>query len=335
VGEFLIRGYEPGDETRILELFARAFHQSRGLPHWRWKYRECPYGELAISLAVDGEGRAMAHYAGYPVPFFRASGDPQATMIAYQIGDTMTRPEARGIGRRSTSLLARTAGHFYARFCAGRVAFNYGFNVGGIQRFSVRQLRADRVESVPFRVRELPAPWRAPGLWRRVAGGFTVGAVEAVDPGWDAFFARVAPAYGFLVRRDARYLGWRYLARPDVPYLVLAARRRRALIGWSVFARRDEALVWGDALVDPAHADAAGLLLAAAAAHPMARGARRVQGWFSSRPAWFASLLDGLGFRTEPEPQDLGLMCVPWQAADAGAWMRRELYYTYGDSDLF
>ena len=64
----------------------------------------------------------------------------------------------------------------------------------------------------------------------------------------------------------------------------------------------------------------------------MPRGA---QGWFSSRPAWFASVLDGLGFRAEPDPQDLGLMCVPWREPDAAARMRRELYYTYGDSDLF
>jgi hypothetical protein len=97
---------------------------------------------------------------------------------------------------------------------------------------------------------------------------------------------------------------------------------------------RQVPLIWGDA-VQSDHPGTVGLLLAAASGQAIARGARHVQGWFSSRPAWFASILDGLGFRAEPEPQDLGLMCVPWQESDAVALMRRELYYTYGDSDLF
>ena len=336
MADYTIRGYEPGDEAHILELFARAFHQRRDLAHWAWKYRDSPYGSLRISVAVDGEGRTVAHYAGYPVPFSLASAAGRRTVTALQIGDTMTRPEARGVGRRSTSLLARTARDFYERFCAGRVAFNYGFNEGGIQTFSVRVLGAERVESVPFRVREPAAPPRsAPGRWRRVLHGLTVETVEAVDDAWDAFFRDVAPAYAFLIERDARYVRWRYLRRPDVPYLVLAVRRRRALCCWGVFTRREEALIWGDALVHPDHAGAVSLLLAAAAASPIGRGARRVQGWFSPRPAWFATMLDDLGFRVEPEPQDLALMCVPWQERDAAAQMRRALYYTYGDSDLF
>lgn len=336
MSDYAIRAYEPGDEASILDLFERAFHHRRDLGHWRWKYLDAPYGALRISVAVDAEGRVVAHYAGYPIPFCRVAAGTQDTLLAYQIGDTMTRPEVRGVGRRSTTLLARTAAHFYEHFCAGRIAFNYGFNVGGIQRFSMRLLNAERIEPVPLRVRERAAgPRPAPGRWRRFIDGLTVETVEAVDETWDEFFREVAPAYGFLVRRDARYVRWRYLERPDVPYLVLAVRQRRALVCWGVFARRQGVLVWGDALVHPDHTETVGLLLDAAAAHPMARGARRVQGWFAPRPAWFGSVLDGLGFHIEPEPQDLGLMCVPWQQADAIDLMRRDLYYTYGDSDLF
>jgi hypothetical protein len=331
-----VRAYEPGDEASILDLFVRAFHQRRDLAHWRWKYQGAPYGNLRISLAVDPDGRVVAHYAGYPVPFRRDAAGSRETLLAYQIGDTMTLPEARGVGRRSTSLLARTARHFYDHFCAGQVAFNYGFNVGRIQRFSVRSLNATRVEAVPFWSRERAAgPRPAPGRWRRLLDGLSVEAVERVDEGWDEFFGEVAPAYGFLVHRDARYVRWRYLQRPDVPYLLLAMRCRRKLVGWGVFARRQGTLVWGDALVHPDHRASLNVLLDAAAGHPMARGVRRIQGWFSPRPAWFTAVLVDLGFRPEPEPQDLGLMCVPWLVGDAADSMQRDLYYTYGDSDLF
>jgi hypothetical protein len=328
-----IRTYEPGDEASILELFERAFGGRRDLAHWRWKYRDAPYGNLRISVAVDADGRVVAHYAGYPIPFQRLSTQARETLTAYQIGDTMTLPEVRGIGRRSTSLLARTAHHFYEHFCAGQVAFNFGFNVGGIQRFSMRLLNAERIEAVPLWSRE-PAARPARARWRRLFDGLTVETVETVDETWDAFFHEVAPAYSFLARRDSRYVRWRYLERPDVAYLVLAMRCRRRLVGWGVFAPRPGVLLWGDALVHPRYVGSLDLLLEAAGAHPMARGAR-VHAWFSLRPSWFASALAGLGFHREAEPNDLGLMCVPWQVADASAWMRHDLYYTHGDSDLF
>ena len=71
----------------------------------------------------------------------------------------------------------------------------------------------------------------------------------------------MAPAYRFLVRRDARYLRWRYLECPDVPYFVVAIRKWRRLVGWSVFRVRDERLAWGDALFDPRYPDAVEVLL--------------------------------------------------------------------------
>jgi len=60
-----------------------------------------------------------------------------------------------------------------------------------------------------------------------------------------------------------------------------------------------------------------------------------IEGWFPNRPAWFASILDALGFESRQEPQDLSLMCVPFTMIDAVAQMRERLYYTMADGDLF
>ena len=151
-GRFLTRSYRPGDEHAILELFARSFHAPRTLEQWRWKFQGNPYGRERISLTFDGPA-LVAHYAGYPVPFAMRDGD----VIAYQIGDTMTDPSIRHIGRGPSSILGQTALHFYENFCEGQVAFNYGFNVANIQKFSLRFLRSDRVEPVTYRVRDLRA----------------------------------------------------------------------------------------------------------------------------------------------------------------------------------
>jgi hypothetical protein len=326
---FVVRGYQAGDETAILDLFGRSFHAPRSLDHFRWKYQHNPFGNQHISVAFDADARLVGHYAGYVIPFF----DRGEERIAHQIGDTMTERSVRHVGRGPTSILGRTALHFYENFCESQVAFNYGFNVANIQKFSLQFLRSDRVEPVPYRVRDLrrdPIPRIGRlGRWPR---GYQLEQVHGAGEEYDAFFARVAPAYRFLARRDAAYLRWRYLESPESPYVVIAVRKWRRLVGWSVFRVRDRRLSWGDALFDPRYAAAVDVLLRhIVPGYPV----DSVEGWFASRPVWFDSILTRFAFRREREPQDLSLMCVPFSLHDATERMRNDLYYTMGDSDLY
>lgn len=326
---FTIRGYEPGDEAGILELFARSFHQPRTVEHWRWKFQEDPWGREHITLAFDETGSLVGHYAGYPVPF-RCYG---TDLVAHQIGDTMTDPAVRHVGRGLTGILGRTATHFYETFCKGQVAFNYGFNVSNIQKFSLRFLRSDRVEPVTYRRRDLrERPLAALGRLERYARGVQLQLVRVVDRGWDELFHRVAPQYGFLVRRDAAYVEWRYLRCPGIQYIVVAIRKWGRLVGWLVFRMRGSVMTIGDLLLDADHAD----VLEPALRHlAHVYRAEAIEGWFPPRPRWLSDVLSELGFETLPEPQDLSVMCVPFVMADATDRMRQSLYYTMGDSDLF
>ncbi|HYM60879.1 MAG TPA: GNAT family N-acetyltransferase [Thermoanaerobaculia bacterium] len=326
---FTIRAYEPGDESAILELFARAFGVSRTVAHWRWEFEQNPLGARRISLAFDSDGRLVGQYAGYPVSF----RDGDAGFMAHQIGDTMTDVSVRHVGRGPTSIFGQIAGHFYRTYCDGQVAFNYGFNVSNVQKFSMRFLRSDRVEPVPYRVRDLRADpiARIPraARWLR---GFQLELVT--DPGeeWDRFFEQVAPAYRFLTRRDAQYIRWRYLEHPGRTCFIVAIRKWRRLAGWSVFRVREHRLIWGDALFDPRHPEAVEVLLRhIVPGYPV----DALEAWFPKRPEWFDAILANLRLEVRTEPQDLALMCVPFAIPDATARMRERLYYTMGDSDLF
>jgi hypothetical protein len=333
--EHRIRPAGEADAEAILALFRRAFHVDRSLEYWRWKYRRSPWGEGPISVAVGPGGELAAHYAGYPLRFVASGDGAPHTLCCLHIGDTMTAPEARSLGRGATNLLTRTVRHFYAAWCEGRVAFNFGVNTGKIQRFSRRTAGARRLEDVPYRVRSLdglrlPAPER----WRSRLGGWRVERVAAFDERWDELFQRVAADYGLLVERSSRYLAWRYLERPDADYLVLAVHRRRRLAGWGVFRREGERLVWGDALFDPRLPGAPRHLLARLPGLPETAGCRTVEGWLTERPAWWGRAVAGLGFEARPEPEDLGIVYVPFEV-DPGDDLARRLYYTKGDSDLF
>ena len=322
--QFTVRASRAGDERAILELFERSFHARRTVEHWAWKYQHDPYGTERISLAFEG-ARLVAHYAGYPVAFRDGAHD----LLAHQVGDTMTDPSIRHIGRGASSILGRTALHFYDTFCAGRVAFNYGFNVANIQKFSLRFLRSERVEAVTYRVR---APLPPISRWERRARGYQLELVTRAGAEFDDLFVRAAGDYGFLVRRDARYLQWRYLDCPDLPNAVVAIRKWRRLVGWIAFRIRDRRFTWGDAFFDARFPDAVEVVLRhIVPAYPV----DVIEGWFPPRPQWFDDVLRSLAFEVQPEPQDLSLMCVPFGMERAAARMRDALYYTWGDSDLF
>jgi len=321
------RPYRSGDETAILELFAKSFpHAPRTLAQFNWKFRSNPAGNERISLTFEGQ-RLVAHYAGYPVLF----DDHGRDVIGQQIGDTMTDPSIRHIGRGPSSILGRTALHFYERFCEREVAFNYGFNVANIQKFSLRFLRSDRVEPVTYRVRDARTI-RPISRAERMLRGYRLRILTHATPELDELYERARGDYGFLARRDARYVSWRYLECPDPSYLVVTIRRWRRLVGWLVLRVRENRLTIGDALFEREHRNA----FAIALRHIVPRyPVDVVEGWFPPRPQWFDETLRATGFESRPEPQDLSLMCVPFTMADATERMRAELYYTWGDSDLF
>ena len=326
--DLLVRSYRDGDEKQILEMFARSFHQPRTFEHWRWKFRDNPWGREHISEAFLGAD-LVGHYAAYVAPFWIDG----RRVTTHQVGDTMTDPAVRHRGRGPSSVLGRIAGHFYETWCAGKVAFNYGFNVANIQKFSLRFLGSDLVEPVGYRVRDVRTePLRPIGRIERRLSGWRFDLVSDVTDEWDLFFRRVAPQYGFLVARDAAYVRWRYLQCPDVRYAVVSMRKWGRLVGWLVFRIRDRRFIIGDLLLDPA---VEGALDASLRQLVPMYDVDSVEGWFAGRPAWLRPILSELGLVQVPEPQGLGVMCVPFVMADAPQRMRENLYYTMGDSDLF
>ena len=331
---FRIRTYQRGDEDALLDLFETSFFHRRGIEHWRWKYQQNPWGQERISVMESPAGEVVGQYCGYPVPLLRCRHGGRERLVAHQVGDTMTARGVRHIGRGPTSLLARAARHFYARWCDHRVAYNFGWNTGNIHKFSLRYVRAEKIEAAPYRVRDLTGqPLQAPSRLRRIWTRYRVSRCVAVDERFDQLLDEAVDEYGLLAERDARYVEWRYLQRPDVAYRLYTVERRGRLVGWGVFLAIEDCLIWGDALFHKDHALSAERLLAAALDD--APPARKVVGWFSERPEWWRREVERLRFEPQPEPDQLALVVVPFELESAPEIVVRELYYTMGDSDLF
>ncbi len=344
---YRVRSYRPGDEHAVFGLFRETFGVDQDPEHWAWRFVRNPRGGPRISLAFSPEGELVGQYCAYPV---RWRGlPPSSPADSHQVGDTMTRPSARTVGRGPTSLLARTGRHFYLAQCRGRVAFNYGFNTGNITKFSCRFLEAAVVEDVPYR--ELPADKRLRGKRegrtrlrgkrqekKQLKGGPLLDArydvrritqASEVDARFNALFEAVGDRYGLLVERSAEYVRWRYLDCPAKGPELVAAYRRGRLAGWVVATRHPDRVEWGDALVDPAELPALRVLLGEIRAPGLP-----IVGWFSERPRWWSRQLDSLGFVRRPEPDSLVTIQVPFVCGDALSQLRGA-FYTKGDSDLF
>jgi SAM-dependent methyltransferase len=336
--ELMVRGYQPGDEDKILPLFNTVFHARRSLAHWYWKFRDNPFGSCKIAAAFTREGDLTAQYCGYPVPVY-SSCTPVSTFWTFQAGDTMTNPVARNLGWGKTSVLNRIAVYFYNQYCRDNVPFIYGFNTGNIRKFGERFLQYEYLSHVPLYkkdVDEQPSRLKnglLSNLWRGLSVQEVIDLSEPDE--LDRFFERVSDDYGILIKRTGAYLKWRYLDCPDGLYKLFAVRRFGKLIGWSVFAPRDCHLIWGDALFDRRYAHYAGPMLDHLR-HHYYPGTAAIEGWFSSNPEWWAMLLKELGFAPQGEPNELAPALKIFDHRQFSAeLLERRFYYTLGDSDLF
>lgn len=338
-----VRAGQLSDEAAIRALFTRVFHHDPGRAHWLWRYASRAGEAPHVSVAVDEAGAVLGHWGGDVLDFEVHGSAPLPRVFrAHHNGDVMTDASVRRLGRGSSAVLARVARHFWARFGEGHAALHYGFNTATARAFSLRFVPGvRRFEDVRVWRRCWTAAPERTGLaalaarWRAV----TVERVTRWGREWDDFYRRVAPAYGVLARRDAQRLAWRYGARPDHDYLVLAARQRGRLQGWAVLHRQVDAvgnprLAWGDALVDPRVPGVVVALLDAAAREAVGPGRPvEIAGWFPERPAWWVAELRALGFAPGAHEQDLALVGAVFDPTCEEPWSRA--YYTQGDSDLF
>ncbi|MFZ3045452.1 MAG: hypothetical protein WA151_06025, partial [Desulfatirhabdiaceae bacterium] len=125
---------------------------------------------------------------------------------------------------------------------------------------------------------------------------------------------------------------WRYLDCPDRIHEFFAIRKWGKLVGWGVFRRKDDVLLWGDALFDATCPQAAQAFLSEVIRRT---AANRIEGWFSFRPAWWTRALKQMGFVTTEEPNKLA-PCFKRFSQDFDITIfENQFYYTMGDSDLF
>jgi hypothetical protein len=333
--EVEIRPYRHGDEPAILATFNRVFRevcgpsfQDRTLERWQWAYLRNPAGHR-ISLAIAKDGTVASQYAGMPMLVDTPFGEQRFVHCV----DSMTHPEWRS-GLRNKSLFVETCLPFWDHSKRIGDALFYGFPVDQAFRIGQRYLAYVLMCNMTYLVRDRErAPLPAPA-------NIAVERVAAVPPDVGALYEQQRSEKRCLVRRDYRYLHWRYVENPErADYELWTARAGRRLVGLLVL-KPDQGLApesatiadWLAAEQDAAAIDA---LLAVATARQHERGRQRLLAVF---PQWSAEwqALQTRGF--EPVPSSTWMqrrlvhnICIPQITPEflASAW-----WFTLGDSDL-
>jgi hypothetical protein len=330
-----IRPYRPGDEHAILRTFNRVFREvcgpdyvDRTLEQWRWAYLDNPAGHR-ISLAVAADGTIASQYAGMPMRTDTRWGEQRFVHCV----DSMTHPAFRQ-GLQAKSLFVETCMPFWAHGRTIGDALFFGFPVDAAFRIGQRYLKYELMRAVEYLIRERDAgPLAAPA-------GLEVARVDAVPPDVGGLYERVRADKDCLVRRDYRYLKWRYVDNPArADYELWTARRGGALAGLTVLKpgsglAPDSATIV-DWLVPEDDADAASTLLAAAVRRQHEQGRQRLLAVFAP---W--------------SHEQRTLLAHGFQVVPSSTWLQRRLihnvndprftpeylasswWYTLGDTDL-
>jgi GNAT superfamily N-acetyltransferase len=264
--------YRPEDRRPLDLLYRRVFGHdlaNASQLRWDWQYARnpnTPPGGLQIWLAREGP-TIIGQYAAMPVRL-----QVQGQEIDGSWGmDVMVAPERRRQG----------VGETLVRTWDRHVGAAMGLGLSPASRRLFEKLRWPFLRSVPGLVKPLTRRALRRGTWpiaaNRIISAVTYPYIRFVararplaaqiepirhfDERFTELWDRVKLRFRLSVRRDARYLNWRYAEPPHVRYFIAALKRDETVGGYAVYRHvqepRGRVTLLVDFLADPD--DAAGI----------------------------------------------------------------------------
>lgn len=244
--EWTIRGFEPGDECALVDLFERSFGKAITESHWRWKLKQLPAPVENVWLAV-ADDLPIFQYAGIPLTFW-LDGQSAPAMVSV---DTMTDPAFRRRG-----LLSTVGRAVYDKWSKAGVSFVLGLpNEQWGSRAATLGWQA--LSELRWFVRPLDVEsWLADRLGvsglrraRLLSRGFdavferssrqreeiNIQTLDRATDQLDDFWLTCRERVGISVCRDRAWVEWRFLEPPQGQYTVLVATRNNQVLGYLAY----------------------------------------------------------------------------------------------------
>lgn len=234
-GDLIIRAFRDGDDRAVLDMLRQVYRLRHGidlvgrdLALWRWQHLQNPAG-TELRLATTPAGRVVSLYAAVPRVADTDLGERRFLHVLH----TLTRPEVPA-GAERDRLLAMLA-HAFESDCAHDHAIGYGMPPTAAAP-SCRSLFGYRaLRDVEFWLRPTTA------ALPKVAADVLVRHVDVFPQAVDTLWRDALPVHRCSVRKDHRYLQWRYDRHPErADYARITAWRGERLTGALVLQTRDD-----------------------------------------------------------------------------------------------
>lgn len=342
------------DRVEQAQLYAACFKKplpERGLS---WRYDDVPFGPSVSLVARPPNGTAISGYACSPRRAVAAGAESSLALVG-ETGDVMTHPEWRKRGffsrlDRAALEAARQRGWALAFGLPNRRSAHIFVELGWERIGSVRSwtcvLRADAAAR-DVRAREgRIAGWTTPfAAWKAARArraleaarsAFRVASVEHFDERAEQLSRAVEPRFSFMLRRDARYLNWRFLQAPSRLHRAWGMYEGEQLAGYVVVQLpRDGARLGHLVDVLGRNERAVAAAIGVGLAELERAGASVVQAT-AIDGSWWSTHLRGVGFVPPRSDNHLSVILHALDAAHPLVAAARDCthwYFTDGDRD--
>ncbi len=350
--EFTVHLCGPQDRPEQARLFNACFKKGADADDLAWRYDRGPHGAAVSLVARPPGGDGICGYACSPRKAL-VRGDESTLAAVGETGDVMTHPDWRKQGifshldRRcmeETASLGWPLAFGLPNRRSAHIFLRLGWEQVGTVRPWTFLLRADEVaKREEFKQGRLRALFRGRNRAgceraRRALGaaGTEAAPLERFPDEVGELSRAVEPRFGFMVRRDAAYLNWRFRENPSGLHSAVGLRRDGELVGYAVVQkpRGDDGVGY---LVDVLAADdeVARACVGAGLARLEELDASVVRAT-AIDGSWWAGILEGAGFLRPRDEDHLIVILHPHRpdhplvaaARDTASW-----YFTDGDRD--
>ena len=224
--QLLYRPYSPGDESAILDLFRLSFQRETSRDYWQWRFCDNPTGKVQIELAWEEE-LLIGHYATSPVSL-AIKGREYTTALSMT---TMTHPSYRGRG-----LFPILASRLYERMRQDNYLMVWGFPNYQSHGIFRKSLLWKDIYEIPMFHLNLGDLSTTPNVSECIVE------VTEFDIEFDKLWEKVKFEKNVILKRDRKYLNWRYSLNPLHEYRILSYVVNDELMGYAVFKEYDSAI---------------------------------------------------------------------------------------------
>lgn len=315
------RGYEPGDEGRILGLFREVFHREMTPAFWRWRYLDDPFGRSVIRMAFDGD-KLVGHFAAIPM---RVTVRGKSYTDVFPM-TAMTHPDYAGRGI-FTALMDQT----YHICAENGVSLVYGFcnqnSVGPSVRYGYRNV----IKTVLWEKKLDAQPGNDTSFENVVP-------VATFDDRIDSLWNRVKGDYPAITVRNKEFLNWRYIRAPHTTYARFIYSDGDDIYGYMILKVYTEPGVIKAHIIDLLSVQDEKVmraLLRKAYQYFAEKGIYDLSLWMMGN-SFYANILEEEGFTSRPDATNFGVKLFDLNnpslsdVEDTSLW-----YITMGDSDVY